>query len=466
MYFDTTVVLDSYLRIPAKALPGIRGDIRNRLTLRSKFDENGGVEVFVDGPDGAMGVPIYSYGRDVKKVAKFVDDRRTLGSPISFTVRSSFRRGQAEVLRDFNKYVDHGYCGFIFEAPPGFGKTFCAIKMLERIGTTALVIVPRSNLVEQWVDRIVEHTDMNPEDIGMVSGTTVNWQGKKIVIGLVHSVALLEKNPLRFGAGFHDYFGCTIFDEVDRSVPPATFAPVVGMMPTRYRIGCSATLERGDGLGAIFELHMGQAHIRGADANRMKPTVIIHNFRKRSGAIPRHLPKLNRRGMLLSALASNPARNLVVALYTNLIYRSDRRVLVLSDRTQQLVILRKLMYKRYGIPLEEMGFFTRQLTLEDGTKRNVSVKERNRAASDCKIIFATYGMFSIGSDIKDLAGLVYATPQSHTKQSKGRIERECAGKKAPVIVDIFDTGHVDAMRWAGQRRRLYSAEGLKVKVRE
>lgn len=41
-----------------------------------------------------------------------------------------------------------------------------------------------------------------------------------MVIGLVHSLV-----RGRYGDDFRSSFGILVFDEVDRSVPPATFAP-------------------------------------------------------------------------------------------------------------------------------------------------------------------------------------------------------------------------------------------------
>jgi hypothetical protein len=72
-------------------------------------------------------------------------------------------------------------------------------------------------------------------------------------------------------------------------------------------------------------------------------------------------------------------------------------------------------------------------------------------------------MFAIGTDIQDLAGLIYATPMSETEQSKGRIERLLAGKLQPVVVDLVDTSYKMSLGWGRKREGQYSSEGLKIK---
>jgi len=346
----------------------------------------------------------------------------------------------------------------IFEAPPGFGKTVVLIKMIEMLGRTTLVVVPRSNLVKQWVERLKEHSSLTDADIGVALDGKCKWKGKKIVVGLVHTLTLD-----RFGNGFRDHFGTVVFDEVDRSVPPATFSTAVTMFPSKYRIGASATLKRTDGMDVVFEKHIGETRITAEDANRMSPTVILHSFDDNMGDVWEGSPTLNRRGMLLSMLSKDPKRNMLIAYYIGLIHKSGRRCVVLSDRTLQLYRLRELVVGCKGIPRDETGFYVRQLDTGNRKKRSITEAERRRVASDCNVIFATYGMMALGTDIPELSALIYATPQSQVEQSKGRIERVCDGKKQPVVVDIVDTAYPDAKRWAFARQRQYRAENLKIK---
>ena len=444
------------MRIPIKEVR----DIERAKDLLTAIDKYTGSKILLydSGGLGWFGVPMYHFGRiSLSLLADEVMDNRMFGLPTEMEFTSDYWPGQAEVLRRFEQGVKAGKTGFVLKAPCGFGKTTVIVKMLEILGRTALVVVPRSSLVKQWVQRLLKHSDLKRQDIGVVLSGKAVWRNKKVVVGLVHSLALD-----RYGEDFKKAFGVIVFDEVDRSVPPATFAPVITMFPAKYRIGASATTKRQDGMEVVFEKHVGQMILKGTDENRAKPKVYMHEFTGDSGFVYPGSKKLNRRGMLLSKLSKNVARNFLIARYTKALRESGRRVLVLSDRTAQLRELRLMCSKKQDIPLNEMGYCVRALDLGNGKKRQVSAKERSHTANACNVIFATYGLMALGVDIPDLAGLIYATPQSQIEQSKGRIERICVGKKQPIVVDICDPFYKDAVGWARNRERQYMAEGLKI----
>ncbi len=448
------VQISTHLIIPKSDLKGSLRRARQKFTAVSEYSDEG-IPTYVEFPEH-FGVPLHHYP-NWNRLAKTVTDLRMDGSLLQYDFLSKLRPGQKALIERFEKYLSAGKTGFLLEAPPGFGKTVCIIKMMQLLGRSTLVVVPRSNLVDQWKERILEHTSLKASDIGTASGGKAIWKGRSVCVGLVHTLGLD-----RFGDEFKHNWGCIAFDEVDRSVPPATFAPVVGMFPARFRIGASAIVKRKDGLHTILEDHIAQVKLKGIDEGRMTPKVLIVDFPDSSGYVHPKSPKLNRRGMLLSRLAKNVRRNLVLARYIHLIYKSGRRCLVVSDRTEQLVNLRKLFHKLYGVPFNETGYYCDSITV-DGKKVKVSDQHLEFAASACKVIFGTYGKIAIGTDIKDLAGLVYATPQSEVAQTQGRIEREMEGKQQPVVVDIVDSNYKDAVIWAKNRRRFYITKSLLIK---
>lgn len=424
--------------------------LKSELTVVPKYSEDGEPVKLYDEKTSWFGVPIHHY-RSLQSLANEVEDLR-VDAPAQFKFKSKYWDGQEAIVDSFKTHVGHGVTGFILEAPPGAGKTVMVIAMLAHLGQRTLVVVPRSNLIRQWEERLKQHSTLQDCDIGWVEGGKGDWRGKKVVVGLVHSLVLD-----RYGDDFRKSFGCVVFDEVDRSVPPQTFAPAVALFPAKYRIGVSATIKRQDGMEVVFHKHIGQVLLRGAGENRMKPKILLHYFTETSGYIPSGMRKMNRRGMLISRLSVNKNRNAVIANYARLIWKSGRRTLVLSDRKEQLILLR-LMLIELGIPRSEIGFYVRSLT-----GHNMTEKDRRKVATDCKIILATYGMIALGTDIQDLAGLIFATPQAETEQSKGRIERALEGKKTPVVVDIVDTHYRDALGWAIRRQKHYHSKGLSIK---
>ena len=302
---------------------------------------------------------------------------------------------------------------------------------------------------------MLEHTTIARCDIGTVIGRRASWCGKRVVVALVHSLGIgyLPQE-------FFDYFGQVWFDECHASVPPKTFAPTAAAFPARYRGAASATPYRPDGMHRIIEAHIIETTLCVEDSNRMAPTALFLRHKRPRGlrGVPGGIDAKKRRGMIISALAGDPSRNMLLADYITRIYNSDRRQVVLSDRTEQLQVLRDILHKTYAIAYKDMGFYCRGV----GGKK-ISNHELKRVASGCKIILATYGMMKMGTDIKDLAGLVYATPQADPRQSKGRIERVLEGKKKPVIVDVWDLPFVDVVRWARKRWEFYREDEMEVK---
>jgi superfamily II DNA or RNA helicase len=358
-----------------------------------------------------------------------------------------------------------GITGFLFDAPPGFGKTVCLIWLASYLKRATLIIVPRSNLVDQWYARLAQHTNLTEDEIGIATISRQRNLDAPIVIGLVHSLALD-----RFGSDFKKRFGAVMFDEVDRSTPPQTFAPVACMFPAKIRIGASAVMSRQDKLDTVFKEHVGQVVVHGSREDRLKPRVLVVYYTPSSGTLGEwadSFSKNQRRGVILSRIAGNQARSQMIANYVVRMVESGRRVAILSDRKEQLYDIMTLIH---SVDLNiEIGWYVRTYPYYVAGKKKPSYRQlktadREDAAKYADVLLCTYRMFAIGTDIPDMSGLVFATPQLEIEQAKGRIERVYEGKKHPVIVDIVDPFYPEALRWSRGRNARYKKQGLEVKT--
>lgn len=410
--------------------------------------------------NGLLGVPIHHF--PILSVMNRIEDRRVEGKGIYMQFLSEYRSGQKEVVDTFMSRLRQGTTGFIIKAPTGWGKTCVCISLASILSRTTLVVVPRDNLVKQWVDRLLTHSTLKRKDIGIISGGKADYLGKKVVIGLIHTLVL---DRMRNASDLLNYFGTVIFDEVDRSVPPKTFSTAASLFPAKFKIGVSATMKRHDGLEIIFEKHLGECFIEGKKPATLKPKIIIQEFSMSSGYVHPESPKINRRGMLLSRLEKNETRNFELCKYVKLMHDSGRQCLVISDRVKQLQFMHGMLFREFEIPKKDMGFYVGSLyaDLESTKKVVVKEKERERVAKECKVILATYGKVSIGTDIETLSGLVLATPTSDVLQTVGRIVRIMDGKKSPIVVDFVDTYYKDAIGWAYNRKKFYQAHNYYMK---
>ncbi len=354
-------------------------------THQSKYDPGLKIETFKE-TSSLFGLPRHSI-RLHRDMAKEIIDKRTLGSEHVFTSSIKLWDYQEKALSEFDAYVAKGGTGFFLEAKPGSGKTIMGIEMVRRLHRTALIIVPKMDLVHQWIARFKQFTDLTDDDIGVGYGGNCVWEGKKVVIGLVHTVV-----KDRFGPDFKDNFGVVLFDECDSSVPPATFAPVAAMFPAKYRIGMTASATRVDGLHKVFHDHVAQFHIKCSGSNTMKPRVIVHQYLDSPGEIPHYLEGMSQLGVMISNIASNPVRNRLIASYAQRCFDKNLPTLIISDRKEQLNTLHKIMINNLNIPENIIGYFT----------ADVKKKERERVAKQCSIILGTYGMIKRGTDIQDL----------------------------------------------------------------
>lgn len=320
--------------------------------------------------------------------------------------------------------------------------TSTCCRMIQELGRKTLVIVPRVELVSQWAERLLQYTDLRREDIGLAQQDVCDFRGKKVVIGMVHS---LSKD--KYTEEFKNAFGLVVWDEV-HVVGAQTFSATINMFPAKYRIGMSATLSRKDGLESVYNLAIGQVRLSGKGTVLVQPMVFLREFatRKRHPYLARMKDAKARRGKLISELASDLARNALLATYAKKFADSGRRTVVFSDRVEQLKLLRDILVKRHGMSLATVGLFT------GSTKSG----DRKVILENSQVILATYGVMSMGIDVPDLRAVIFATPLSDVAQSVGRVLRLCEGVKDPVVLDVVDTAYHDCVRWAGSRREYYT----------
>jgi superfamily II DNA or RNA helicase len=447
--------------------------IEKDLTIKHKYNPEISTCLF-ENTDKFFSIPIgyaISKGFMSNAAIDFIEDRRAQGDEVKITFTRDLWEGQQSLISEVTAKIAQGATNFILNAKPGSGKTVCAIKLLSMLGRRAIVIVPRSNLVWQWAKEVENCTNLQKDEIGYIEGGNRYFEpSAKIVIALVHSLARISLSP-----EFISSFGVSIFDEVHSTVPPSTFCPVVGLFHPKYRISMSATLNRQDGMDKVFLHHFGECLIKAKVAERVDAKVIVHFFNHSSGTLPAYIrsKKIQAMAMLLSKLVVNKKRNDLILKYIISCHNSKRKTLILSDRVQHLLDLKKMLLGALKLSEESIGMYMRSIPYEvfkDGSivpviKRiTLSKKEEERIIKECDIIFATYQMFDLGTDIKDLAAVIYATPRSASEQSRGRVERKCEGKKQPVVIDIVDTMHVETRIKYKNRLREYNSTNLDIRV--
>ena len=321
----------------------------------------------------------------------------------------------------------------ILQAGTGKGKSVMACEVIARFGKTTMILVHKEFLMDQFTGHLKGWLGLTDDEIGYCRGNprTWNWQGKKVVIGMLQSIyAHIDNLPV----GFVQYFGMVISDECHR-VSASTWSQVIAIFPCWKRLGLTATPKRSDGLELVFHYHLGGILYQLVGVN-MKPRVQI----VRTRLTDKDLQGIETRGnvnmaKLISQIAQNEERNqkILKLLYTAI--RSGRKIIVLSDRRGHSEWLKLAFdHNKQALGLEHI-----QTRMYVG---GMPKDKRQEAEKNGQILFATFQMAKEGLDIPSLDTLFLVTPNSAEitiEQSLGRIARSAEGKMNPMVVDFLDS---------------------------
>ncbi len=138
--------------------------------------------------------------------------------------------------------------------PCGAGKTIVGMVIMDMLKTSTLILTTNISAVHQWVDELLDKTNLTRDQIGEYSGET-----KVIKPVTIATYQILTWRPEKEGPYPHFQlfrerpWGLIIYDEV-HMLPAPVFRVTAELQATR-RVGLTATLVREDGCeGYVFSL--------------------------------------------------------------------------------------------------------------------------------------------------------------------------------------------------------------------
>ena len=138
--------------------------------------------------------------------------------------------------------------------PCGAGKTIVGMTVMDALKTSTLIITTNISAVHQWIDELLDKTDLTADQIAEYTG-----ENKTIKPVTVATYQILTWRPEKEGPYPHfslfreRNWGLIIYDEVH--MLPAPVFRVVAEIQAIRRVGLTATLVREDGLqGNVFSL--------------------------------------------------------------------------------------------------------------------------------------------------------------------------------------------------------------------
>ena len=148
------------LWVPENEIRSLK-EVKKAFTFRPRFDNLEDVPAF-GVKKGYFGFPRHASIR----VNKVTDDT-ALGKMASVRFVGSLRGPQVSVIEKFEECMMEGDYDLILSADTGAGKTVMLLNMWAKLGRAALVVVPKTDLINQWRERILEFTDLPSDRIGI-----------------------------------------------------------------------------------------------------------------------------------------------------------------------------------------------------------------------------------------------------------------------------------------------------------
>lgn len=391
---------------------------------------------------------------DIRIPRQFVLDRKPASSltldvvtnealwPQQLSFQGTLEGDQIKCVETVCSRFKSGLLGGIVQAVPGYGKTVVSTAMIATLALPTLVLVHKEFLVKQWTDRL--QTFLPGIKIGKVRQDKCDYKDKHVVVAMVQSLWSRTYEP-----EFYRYFGLIVTDEVHRIGAP-TWSQVLPQFAAKYRLGLSATPRRSDGLGKVFQYHIGDVIYRG-NISRLDCAVkrIFTNVRLPESKFQN--PRLVTSSLAQRLLAGNKQRNQQILALLIEAYKAGRKIMVMSH-----------LKEKHLFPLKQA--FDAQTT--DLVRRPVSSfyfgglsQAQRDEAEKADVIFATVQMTKEGLDIPSLDTLFLVSPMGNIEQAVGRIQRVYAGKKDPMVVDFRDDEIPICRDLARNRWRFYASKG-------
>jgi len=165
------------------------------------------------------------------------------------TVHAEPRKEQLPVFEEYSKRIQEtGNFNGIIVAKPGVGKTYMSIKLASLIKQKTICIVPNDILEGQWVESILEFSNLERDDIGIIQGSDINKltknsvYDKDIVVCKVQSLlSQLKTHDLYYLYNLYSIYGAVFFDECHTSGSAESYSKTAALFKTKNIIGLSAT---------------------------------------------------------------------------------------------------------------------------------------------------------------------------------------------------------------------------------
>jgi superfamily II DNA or RNA helicase len=340
-------------------------------------------------------------------------------------------------------------CGII-QALPGSGKTVVSINAIAEIKKKTFILVHRGSLVDQWIERIFQYTDLDKNEVSRLSSKTFEEDLKKSIIVSTDQTftSLLKRNRENFIINLNKAeIGVFIADESHVSAGAPTFSECSIHIPAMRTYGLSATPYRYDGNGDIIEYHLGPINVPEGDASTMdaRVTIILISYEIMTSKTRKYVywsGEFNKARYLNQIVKSENLVRLSNSLINKFV-KNERDIIYVSDRIN-------LIEKLYDL-------------IDENFDKSKFIGGAGLDSLKHQVAFATTQKARDGIDVASKDCLIMCNPISNIEQLSGRILRILPGKKEPILIDIVDIDDVNIYRSLKSRLKFYDEKKWDIK---
>ena len=175
------------------------------------------------------------------------------GAKIQFGLRSQTLRGQPFELREYQQEaaeVFHAGGGIrggsgVIVLPCGAGKTIVGLGAMHQIQTDTLILSTNTIAVRQWIEELLDKTELQPEQVGEYTGDRKEIRPVTVTTYQILTYRSRKSEEfVHFGIFSERNWGLIIYDEVH--LLPAPVFRITAEIQARRRLGLTATLVRED----------------------------------------------------------------------------------------------------------------------------------------------------------------------------------------------------------------------------
>ena len=186
----------------------------------------------------------------------------TDGEPLSISLRETTAGGKKLEIREYQSGAARALVGDkgpgtgfgTIVLPCGAGKTIVGMAIMDMLKTSTLIITTNISAVHQWIDELLDKTNLTRDQIAEYSGESKTIKPVTVATYQVLTWRPNKEGPYPHFSIFHERpWGLIIYDEV-HMLPAPVFRVVADLQAVR-RVGLTATLVREDGCeGYVFSL--------------------------------------------------------------------------------------------------------------------------------------------------------------------------------------------------------------------